>query len=207
MSFATMNGVTAAKGLAGSARDTTATFNPTASQPLPQGGYAQGMGGPAPAPEPTGSSYTHGGGMGLSSRIPGSAGGPTQRLEMGPNDHGVAAGQTMASPIGQAPRPMTAEEMNDPDNAALAGFAFAATQDRPMGPSTNPQAQPAPQAAPVGPRTSTGLNTGAMTAMQSQGPQYADVVHSDAPLAKPTLGQNQGGINSGHLSGVLNWGG
>ena len=130
----TMNGVNAAKGLQGTSRTQAATFSGLGAQLQAP---PQGMSGPMlSATAPQGSSYTAGAGMG---------GGTSRYAHLGTNlasvsnsaarlpqsdSHGVVAGQGQQANVGQAPPRMTPEEMQDPANAAMAGYQYAAGNDR-----------------------------------------------------------------------------
>ncbi len=127
-----LNGVNAARGMQGTARMNTATFNPTASGPM--SGPAQGMSAPMAA-APTGSSYTRGMGMLGTGMVPGSS--QVTRATGGPDAGGVVAGREGRNPVMGMPQEAPID-MTDPNNAAMAGYAFAATQDSPASPSTNP---------------------------------------------------------------------
>ena len=157
MPFSSLNAINSSKGMQGTSRDTSANFNQAAAQPLQ--GPPQGMGGPAGSlASPTGSSYTRGAGM-MTGYNPRSIGG----VQSNPNAiqgaqrdlteaNGVNPGGTvpMADIGGQLPQ-MTPEEMQDPANAAMAGYQFAATQDqRPSASSVPQQNQMAPRASPQG---------------------------------------------------------
>ena len=134
MSFASMNAFNASKGMSGTQRATSATFNPAQSQPLQAA--PQGMSGGESVP-PIGSSYTAQGGMMGTGR---------QRtvIDM-PNAQGVVAGRPQQANVGQPPPQLTAAQMQDPANAAMAGFQFAGTQDQAPSASTNPGARPPPE--------------------------------------------------------------
>ncbi len=128
MSFASLNAVNASRGLQGTNRQTAATF---AGSGAPLAAPPQGMaGGMAQAIQQIGgSSYTKGMGMGA-------VGSPT----------GVVPGQQVASAVPyQAPTQMTQAEMQDPNNAAMAGFQFAQSQDRPASAPTGAAQAPPPQ--------------------------------------------------------------
>lgn len=164
MSFASLNGVNAARGIGGTVRANTATFNQAAAAPL--AGQAQGMGPQsAAASSPLGSSYTQGAGMqntgrmGTSMDQVGSVGELDQLANVDP--HGVNPGrQGKMANVGAMPAPMSTADMQDPENAALAGYAYSATQDKQPSASTNPQQMQAPQARPQQSAASPGVLQG-----------------------------------------------
>ncbi len=145
MSFASMNGINAAKGMSGTTRQTTAAFTPT-TQPLsapPQGmtpppqpvqNYMGAVTGKINPTAPTsggtqglsvignpyaGSSYTKGNGMrGGNDKV-------GLSVAAGPNPNGVVAG--IAGPSAVGPMPTGPQfDPNDPRNAALAGYMAGA---------------------------------------------------------------------------------
>jgi hypothetical protein len=117
------NATQAAKGMQGTNRQRQASFNQVQAQPLQ--GAPQGMGPGLQQPQPAqGSSYTRGAGMMGTGPVPQQPGSPMQ-----------------PSPIGPPPPQMTMAEMQDPANAAMAGYAFSATQDQAPSASTNPTPQ------------------------------------------------------------------
>jgi hypothetical protein len=155
MSFTSMNGVNAAKGMAGTARANSATFNPEAAAPIAPGAAVgmQGASAPAHLAQPGGSSYTIGAGMqntGRAASAQGQASNMIQNGQVDLNGTGVLPGrQGPMADIGQQAPQMSLAEMQDPANAALAGYAFSATQDKPATASTSAGYQP-PPAAPQG---------------------------------------------------------
>jgi hypothetical protein len=161
VSFASLNAVNAAKGMQGTNRQAAATF---AGAGAPLTGAPQGMTvdyGAGVAPQ--GSSYTQGAGMGggssgvssLATNAPkeygtAQAGGAIGMLQSGALSNGVVPGKTVPSAVPQqAPPQMSAAEMQDPNNAAMAGFQFAAGNDRPASaPAGAVQAPPAQMPPP-----------------------------------------------------------
>lgn len=140
MSFATMNGVNAAKGLQGTERTQQATF---AGLGAPLQSAPQGMGGPQMmAPQAAqGSSYTIGNGMQGTGRatLAGTQASALAGYNVADtaNQQGVVAGHQQQANVGQPPPQMTQAQMQDPANAAMAGFQFAAGQDQAPSAPTN----------------------------------------------------------------------
>jgi hypothetical protein len=163
------------RGLGATARVGSATFTGDPGR----GGAGMSTPGAQPPTPPQGSSYTLGAGMGGTSRYAGMnlAGGTSKMAQQLGSNPNLAVSPFAGADIGQnAPR-MSIEEMQDPANAAMAGFSFAATQDQAPSASTNgpgrlqPQPQQ-PQPAPVpatsrrmiaGPVSPTAANAAAAT--------------------------------------------
>ena len=157
MAFNSLNGVNAAKGLQGTSRQANATFSGLSG---PIQGPPQGMAapqGPVAQAAPVGSSYSLGGGMQGTGRTLGltkADAGPLRSLTGGentPDANGVISGkqQAMAN-VGQVGPQLTQAQMQDPENAAMAGFQFAQSQDRPVEASapvdySTPPPPPSPQ--------------------------------------------------------------
>ncbi len=135
MSFSSINAFNASKGLGGTSRTNTATFNPASSQPIDAAQPPAGMVGPPKelAPRAMGSSYTIGAGMQGTGR--------NMAMIDAPNNQGVVTGRTQMADVGQQAPALSAAEMQDPNNAALIGFQLAAGQDRAPSASTNPGAR------------------------------------------------------------------
>lgn len=145
MSFSSLNGVLAAKGMQGTSPSGSASFS---GQPMPT--PATGMGGPgvdlrAPPPPgpgvssfgrvhvtpnlPTGSSYTKGAGMAMTGSST-----QNQNSQNGGQGYGVVPGVQVGSAVG--PEQSMQFDASDPANAALAGYM---ADYKPGGPSQGPQ--------------------------------------------------------------------
>ncbi len=193
MSFASLNGVNASKGLQGSNRTSAATF---AGAGAPLQGAPQGMtNGSMQAAPALGSSYTRGAGMTggpLTQGLYGDAnskmsGGPSGAVGLQQSGHlsgGVVPGQGVASAVPyQAPTQMSQAEMQDPNNAAMAGFQFAQSQDRPASAPTG--AAPIPQAV-QNPGNSVGPSGGGVTNMKefAANPAVSNTGVAGNPISK-----------------------
>jgi len=183
MGFNVSNGFRPAAGIGGTARAASATFNQDPGQ------AAQGMGqGMQPAAPTQGSSYTLGNGMGGTSRYAGITvnGGPTKAAQsIGAkfgSDPNYQVSPWAGADIGQNAPKMSIEDMQDPANAAMAGFGWAATQDQAPSASTNGPGRPQPQ-QPIPPPPASGPSLA--------GPQITGPVSANAANAVATMQQKQ----------------
>lgn len=156
MSVTTMNGVNASKGMQGSSPTTTPTF---AGNGVPITGPLVGMtGGTTQASAPVGSSYTKGAGMNplLAGAMhdgnyqkSAQTGGAIGLQQSGALSGGVVPGQGVASAVPyQGASQMSQAQMQDPENAAMAGFQFAAGNDAAPSAATGAVQAPEPRANP-----------------------------------------------------------
>jgi len=143
MGFSSMNAVNSAKGLQGTSRQSS-TFTGLGGAP-----QAPGMQAPLQTAReaPMGSSYSTSGGMQNTARTNVNL---TNYASM-PDANGVIAGQQgKMADVGQVGPRLTNAEMQDPANAALAGFQFA--QGPPaQAPAPVNAGQPPAAAAPAAP--------------------------------------------------------
>ncbi len=165
MSFSSLNGVNAAKGLQGSNRMTGVTF---AGAGAPLQGAPQGMsGGSMQAAPVLGSSYTKGLGMQAaqpsSGSMSGQTGGAIGMVNSGALSGGIVPGKQVPSAVPYAPPQMMSQaDAQDPNNAAMAGFAHAAGQIQAPPP-------PPPQQTPQG-KIQQALGGGQMRGGNALGP-------------------------------------
>lgn len=180
MSFSSMNAVNASKGMQGTSRQNEATFTGLGGALQ---GPSQGMGPaqpPAPA-APQGSSYSRGNGMTMANANP-------YRVAMAdqPDDNGVIAGRPMGHNLGAVPRGLTQEQMQDPENAALAGFQFSQSQDQAVPQQRQVQV---PQGSPIAPLGAVPAAGAAAYGPGPQGPQVGTMAGrgalQQAPLQAP----------------------
>lgn len=184
MGFQSYNATQATKGLQGTGRQANATFQGLsgALQGPPQG--LQGPPGPTQQAA-TGSSYSLSGGMQGTGRGPlteRTMGGATNYANL-PDENGVIAGGQGRANVGQMGPQLTEAQMQDPENAAMAGFQFAQSQDQPIqasapvnvGGGQNPTigAAPAPVAAAPGRPGPTMANAVSRGALQAGAPAQA----------------------------------
>ncbi len=165
MSIPTMNGVNASNGMQGTTRNDSATFaGPPVAGPA---GMAGGTTGTTAA---TGSSYTKGAGMSGGpltpwvsgdTQMPAQTGGAIGMVKSGALNGGVVPGQGVASAVPrQEAQQMSQADMQDPTNAAMAGFQFAAGNDAAPSAATG-AVQAAPPEPKVNPNYGAGGGTGA----------------------------------------------
>ncbi len=187
MSFASLNGVNAAKGMQGTARTGTATFGgqaaagPGGMAPAPpnygDNGYTGGGGlDGAPIPGqgvktfgrtpinpnlPQGSSYTKGAGMAMTGSST-----QNQNSQGSANGNGVAPGVQIGSAVG--PEQQMQFDASDPANAALAGYM---ADYKPGGPPAGPQPYQPPAIGAGAPGAGPAMANNTMGA--GQGPAMA----------------------------------
>jgi len=183
MSFSSFNQVQAAKGLAGTSRQANATFSGLSGrlQGPPQG--LQGPSGQVAQQAPQGSSYSLSGGMQQTGRnMTGRNMNTTpNRYANMPDASGVIAGQPgKMADVGQVGPGLTSAQMQDPENAALAGFQFAQGQDAPvqaspgvnMGQQLGQQTPTLTPQVPIsGPTTHSAMGKGALQPLTTQAPK------------------------------------
>lgn len=183
MGFSSMNAVKSAKGLQGTTRQ-SATFTGQAAGPAAAGmDPSAGMQGPLQSAHavPQGSSYSTSGGMQNTSRTNAMNANAYNTM---PDANGVIAGQQgRMADVGQVGPQLTAAEMQDPANAAMAGFQFAQGQDRPVQASAPVNAgqqvgqqqatlpAPAATAPPMANQSASLMSRGALLPAPAQAPK------------------------------------
>lgn len=187
MGFDVSNGFKPVVGLGGTSRVASATFNGDPGQ------HSAGMGQQPQAPaSPAGSSYTMGAGMGgtgrfsnvqLNGTMSKAAEDVGQRFGSDPRYQTNPWGD---ADIGQSGPQMSEADMQDPANAAMAGFQFAASQDQAPSASTNGPGRPQPPRPPQG-TTQSPQQPQQVTQVNTQEASVSSAMQPRQPLNIPRV--------------------